>query len=218
VTVFVLTDEEMAAIDGLDVARPPGSRPHLDALPNAERVTAVRAALRGLVARGLVQRPPAGQLAAARRPRSGATSTVELPIAEELRNVLTARQSAERLVVARRDGDAPEQHHLYVGRATVLAERIDGGGLHAFDFLSAGRALTRLMALVLDGPALSILSLSIDPASSAPPVVLGVVMTATGLRLAEGADPKPADDVDPATLRLRLADLLAPRRPGQESG
>ncbi|WP_454049478.1 hypothetical protein [Cellulomonas sp. Marseille-Q8402] len=125
VPVEVLTDEE------LEVLRAgPGVviRPHLDALPDAERVPACRAAYRSLRARGVLDQPTEEAIAAA-----AGHEAVEVQVREDVLSVVALRQVARAVVcVARSTARGQDFWYAHVVGEVVLLEQVSEDGFHRF--------------------------------------------------------------------------------------
>lgn len=154
-----LTDEELAALDGMPVGLVVS--PYLEELPPAARDVAVVTAFRSLVARGLVVAPTAQQATAANRTAATAgaeLAEVDVEMAEVLSQVLTLRRVADRVVcVQRTSGQARAWRYLHrVDDALTLDELVEPTGLHRYALVATPSLLDVLVDWVVpegvDGP------------------------------------------------------------------
>ena len=132
VPLLDLTDEELAAVDGL----PTGLvvSPYLEDLDDAARDTAVVTAFRSLVSRGVVAAPTVEQASAA------GDDGVELEMLAELSQVLTLRRAAPVVVCAQQALAGPVHSwryvHVLADEGVALDEQVAATGLHRFSLLS----------------------------------------------------------------------------------
>ena len=128
-TVFVeiLTDEE------LSVLAPPGGvaiSPYLDAMDPPEQHVARRTAYRSLLARGIVDPPSAEAVAAAAAAGDG---SVDLPVREDVRSVMTLREAAQQVVALARGTSVLQDYwYAHVVDEIVLLEEVGSDGMHRF--------------------------------------------------------------------------------------
>lgn len=148
----VLTDEELWLLDG---GQGPAVLPVLDGWSAAQRERTAGTALRGLIARGLVEIPvlPPGD-----RVRHLPSVRVNALLADPVAHLLDLRRAAPVLVGLRRTTTAAgpvgathvvELDYLYRGESGWLREHVGAGGLHHFDLLVAGQLADLLAARCL---------------------------------------------------------------------
>lgn len=134
----VFTDEEMSVL-----ASGPGAvvTPYLDTLAEDQRDVVRRTALRGLVARGLVDLPGPGDTTAGEG---------QVLVREDVRSTLTLREAARTVVaVARTAPGAQDCWYAHVVGDVVLIEEVGRDGLHSFALAHAADLGALLVAAAL---------------------------------------------------------------------
>ncbi|WP_193609632.1 hypothetical protein [Nocardioides lijunqiniae] len=143
VALEILTDEELSVL-----TPGPGAvvTPFLSAVPDAERDAVRRTALRGLVARGIVD-PPAVDATATPTPGSDGTEVeVDAMVRQDVLSALTLRQAARRVVaVARTTATGQDFWYAHLVDEIALLEEVGSDGLHRFA-LGHTAALAELLA------------------------------------------------------------------------
>lgn len=161
VPLLDLTDEELAAVDGL----PTGLvvSPWLEELDDAARDVAVLTAFRSLVARGVLVAPTVAQAA-----QAADGSGVELEMLAELSQLLTLRRAAPTVLCAQRTtaGATGWRYvHVLAGERIALDEVVEPTGLHRFSLLDPADVAAELLGWLLpddlaqgasDGPAVDV--------------------------------------------------------------
>jgi hypothetical protein len=144
VKLACLTEEEMASIDAdRDTPfRPAGPPERLRSLTDDARTAVLTTALRGLVARDLIEGPSDEELL-----RTGAGGTVPLRPLGELNTILAIRRAPTAVVFVGQASYLAAFHGFKENDAGgFLAERIDQRGLHYFTLLSAEQAVEAVAA------------------------------------------------------------------------
>lgn len=125
VALEVLTDEELEV---LQADHPLVVRPHLAALPDHDRMSTLRAAARGLRARGLLDPPTRAEPQV-----SSDEPTVTVQVREDVHAIVTLRHAAPTVIcVARTTATDQDFWYAHITQDVVLIERVTTDGLHAF--------------------------------------------------------------------------------------
>lgn len=127
VALEILTDEELSVL-----TPGPGAvvTPYLSTVADAERDAVRRTAMRGLVARGIVDPPSPGDP----RPTAGPGDVeVDLRVRQDVLSALTLRQAARRTVaVARTTATGQDFWYAHLVDEIALLEQVGTDGLHRF--------------------------------------------------------------------------------------
>lgn len=151
-SVIDLTDEELAAIDPVPVGQRLVVMPWFDGLKQDQQQLAIVTAMRGLVARGLVQAPSEDEVARV-VPAGEVQATVTVDMDADIARALTVRRSACRVVAAQRTAGSREDHlYLYESEdGSLLAELVEPKGLHRLGLPATGSLAAALEAYLLPG-------------------------------------------------------------------
>jgi hypothetical protein len=135
--VAAFTDEELVALLGAEEQIAPLL--WLDQQPPAQHAMAASVAMRGLIARGLVQRIDDHQ----------EPDKLVLSIPDEVLAVLAMRRSASAILIAERQTNAGKHARVIYqhGELGVLEENVNRGGLHSFSVAPEQLALDALAEL-----------------------------------------------------------------------
>jgi hypothetical protein len=143
VALEILTDEELSVL-----TPGPGAvvTPFLSSVPDAERDAVRRTALRGLVARGIVDAPSADATATPVPGSGGAEVEVGVMVRQDVLSALTLREAARRVVaVARTTATGQDFWYAHLVDEIALLEEVGTDGLHRFA-LGHTAALDELLA------------------------------------------------------------------------
>jgi hypothetical protein len=158
VEVIALTDEELAALEGLD-SRHVAPFPWLNEHSPEQREIAAAAALRGLMARGIA-------VASELDGEHSRESDISVALPPDVHATLGMRRSAAWILLAEQRTEAAHRFRVLYGQRdeVVLDEMVSDGGLHVFSVLPAAMAADALVAFVdpagvahEDGPATRVL-------------------------------------------------------------
>ncbi|MGI8695535.1 MAG: hypothetical protein ACR2JQ_02615 [Mycobacteriales bacterium] len=137
VALLDLTDEELAVFDGAEDTLV--FYPYLSELGEDDRRLAMFVALRGLIARGMVQ-PPEDDVLARMRASGTMDAKLEVGLNQAVERILQMRSGAFRAVIAQRSFDGADDccYFYQVNGEIVLEELVESSGLHHFRLLESG--------------------------------------------------------------------------------